>query len=269
MDTASASAHAPVPEPVHVGELGSLARQANLQRMERAIAAQQARTTLQEAAAREARVPGAARQQAGSQRPAADPRARLAAQRQTRPFEVTDLFPHQRVPADRRAPAADSPDGQVRQELRDVLGELRSLRGEISSLSRLVGKPVTQSPAFKGVLQQPDRLSSDEQLSQWRETEVRLEARAGAAAERREERQGSVESILRENEIQRIERRQRELLIALERAEKHLSQAPERLPPGLRDRIIGEIYRAKYSIALFGGTYGGGPATGMAFDGTI
>lgn len=267
MDTASASARAPVPEPVHVGELGPLARQASLKRMERAIAAQQARTTLQEAAAREARVPGAA-QQAGSEKPAADPRARLASQRQTRPFEVTDLFPHQRVPADRRAPAADDPDGRTRQQLRDVLGELRGLRSEISALSRMVGQPVTKSPVFKGVLRQPDRLDSDQQQAQWRETEVKLESRAEAAAERREERELSVESILRENEIQRIERRQRELLIALERAERHLSQAPERLPPGLRDRILGEIYRAKYSIALFGGTYGGGPATGMAFDGT-
>src|SRR5260221_386740 len=56
--------------------------------------------------------------------------------------------------------------------------------------------------------------------------------------------------------------RQVQMLRVLQRAEQRLQSAPPgTVPPGLRDEVIGEILRAKYNVALFGGL-GGAALTG-------
>jgi hypothetical protein len=74
---------------------------------------------------------------------------------------------------------------------------------------------------------------------------------------------------MRRNESARISQRQQELLRALQRAERRLAAAPRDLPTGLRDGIVGEIYRARYSIALFGGASGTGQLAGMEYDNSL
>jgi len=51
-------------------------------------------------------------------------------------------------------------------------------------------------------------------------------------------------------------------------SEQRLDAAPENLPPGLRAALIGEIYRARYNIALFGGTQGITLLNGLQFSAT-
>lgn len=253
----------------NVGELGPLARAAMLRRMDSAQARQRAQALLPQEVEARAHAPRAS--QGEQPAPAAariDPRARLAGEEPTRPFQVTSLFPHQRVPPDRRSPAGENQDGQTRQELNSVRNELRNLRSEIATLSRLLGRPVRESPAYKGILQQQDPQDTDVRAEAYREAQAEISARAGAAAERRAQREQAVSRLLRQREVQRIEQRQAELLAALKRAEQRLDAAPESLPPGLRDALIGEIYRARYNIALFGGTQALTLLSGLQFNTT-
>lgn len=272
--------HAPVREPAEVGELTPLTRTAMLERMDRALArTAESFKTLQEVAPRDAVAPReVARADSGRQadnlpaapRAQSDPRADLGAARVDRPFAVTALFPHQRVPPDRRNVAVAGDGVGLADTLKDVRGELQSIRAEIAAMSRLLGRPVRTSAPIEnqGILQQYDQLDSNRRLDVFRREDTVAEGRAAIADERRELRTRDTEQLVREIEIQRIERRQRDLLLALRRAEDRLSEAPEDLPPGLRDSIIGQIYRARYSIALFGGTYGGAGVTGLLYNAT-
>jgi hypothetical protein len=139
------------------------------------------------------------------------------------------------------APRERSYDGE---RLRDVQIELRALRAEIFQLSRALGRPALDSNRieYKGVLQLRDELESDVRLMRWRSEDSQL--------------QGQIRVEMRRMEGERINARQRDLLRALQRAERNLSEAPDKLPPGLRESLIGDILRARHDIALFGGAAG-------------
>lgn len=256
-------ANMPVRE-TDVGELGPLAREAMLRRMESAAVQQRAQALLpKEGLSRAVHAP---RTDERAQVAQPDPRANLAAERQTRPFQVTSLFPHQRVPAERRVADEGTPSSVGHRELNEVRTELRSLRADISTLSRMLGQPVRESPAFKGILQQHDQQDPDVRTEAFQEARADRRARAEAALERRQEQELALAQLMRRQELERINERQQALLMALRRAEQRLSQAPDNLPVGLRDSLIGEIYRARYNIALFGGTQGVAQLSGLQYS---
>lgn len=266
MDSAPAIVHTPVRE-TEIGELGPLARAAMLRRMDSAQARQRAQALLPQEVEARARAPRTdQREQRAPSAAPADPRASLGSEEQIRPFQVTTLFPYQRVPRDRRTSASpDNPDGHARRELHAVQAELSSLRAEIASLSRLVGRPLPAATAVQSAAQQSVAPSADARATAYQQAQAQYRVRTADAAERSAQQDRALSRLMRERELARIEQRQQELLRALRRAEQRLAQAPADLPTGLRDGLIGEIYRARYNIALFGGTYGGPPA-GLAFD---
>jgi hypothetical protein len=252
-----------------VGELGPLAREAMLRRMDSTAVQQRAQALLpQEGLSRAVHAPRTdQREQVAQPLAQADPRADLSAEQQTRPLQITALFPHQRVPTDRRAPAGEVM-GQTRRELGEVRTELRNLRAEIATLSRMLGRPVRESPAFKGIIQQHDQQDTDVRTDAFQEARAARRARATAALERRTEQELALAQVIRRNELKRISERQQELLMALRRAEQRLNQAADNLPAGMRDSLIGEIYRARYNIALFGGTQALTLLSGLQFNAT-
>lgn len=136
-------------------------------------------------------------------------------------------------------------------ELRDVAAELRNIRAEITTLSRMLGFPSRQIPDFRGILQQHDQRDSDVQAERYVH-ELPLMKAKGERTEGLVEQQQEIRDMSRRNAMERIERRQHDLLLALQRAESRLAQAPD-TDDNLRNQIIGEIYRARYSIAVFGG----------------
>jgi hypothetical protein len=182
--------------------------------------------------------------------PAAAANARRVAQAQA--ADTTPPLPHTPVSA-QQAPGAEN-EGRDGVQLRQVQIELRALRAEIYQLSRAMGFPSRESnlTEFRGILQLKDPLDSDVRLKRWRS--------------RNDELRGSIAAAQRRAEAQRISQRQRELLRALQRAEQRLADAPKNVQPGLRDSIIGEIYRARYSIAMFGGAGGTAQLSGMEYD---
>ena len=259
-------ARTPVRE-TDVGELGPLAREAMLRRMDGAAVRQRTQALLPEEGLSRA-VPAPRtdqREQVAQPFAQADPRADLAAEIQLRPFQVTTLFPHQRVPTDRRASASESA-GPSRRELTEVQTELRNLRDEIATLSRMLGRPVRDMPAFKGIIQQLDQQDTDVRTDAFQQARDRRRARADAALTRRTEQELATARIIHRNELERISERQQALLMALRRAEQRLNQASDNLPVGARDSIIGEIYRARYNIALFGGAQGAAQLSGLQFS---
>lgn len=139
-------------------------------------------------------------------------------------------------------------------QLRDVQQELQALRGEIAQLTQALGSSARRPGrrTSTGVLQQRDQLDSDVRHEQFLAEDAQQQARLKAQ--------------MRRSEVARIEERQQALLGVLRRAERRLQQAPKNLPPGLRDSLIGEIYRARYNIALFGGTQTVILSGGMMFD---
>lgn len=165
------------------------------------------------------------------------------------------LLPDTPVESQPAPPPQDA--GRDGVQLRQVQIELRALRAEIYQLSRAMGTPSRESnrTEFRGILQQPDELESNVRLRRWRKHDA--------------QRQDAINAALRRNESARISQRQQELLRALQRAERRLAEAPRNLPPGLRDGIVGEIYRARFSIALFGGVNGTGQLVGMEYDDSI
>jgi hypothetical protein len=136
-------------------------------------------------------------------------------------------------------------------ELRDVAAELRNIRAEITTLSRMLGFPSRQIPEFRGILQQHDQRDSDVQAERYVH-ELPLMKAKGERTAGLVEQQQEIDQLSRRNAMERIERRQHDLLLALQRAESRLAQAPD-TDDNLRHQIIGEIYRARYSIAVFGG----------------
>jgi hypothetical protein len=140
-------------------------------------------------------------------------------------------------------------------ELRNVQVELRGLRADVAELARALGRPLrTQSSLteYRGVLQQYDHRDSDVQRM-WYEQE--LAQQPGA--------EHQLERAARQAEGRQLSRKQEELLGALRRAERRLEEAPEQvLPPGVREAVIGEILRARYSAAVFGGLSGSALVTG-------
>lgn len=157
-------------------------------------------------------------------------------------------------------PARQLASGEPRREegtdsraLREVQLELRGLRAEIGQLSRALGFTSRESNRveYKGILQQQDPLDSDVRLLRWREEDHK--AREG------------VERALRQREARRLEQQRQELLRALTRAEQRLSEVPQTAVPLLRNAVIGEIIRARYDIAFFGGL-SGTALTGMQYD---
>jgi len=271
-------------EPASVGELGLLARQAMLKRMEGAASVQQSfrEVALQEVTPREVHAPrDSVREEVARQpdaptppqRPSSDPAANI----HERPFEVTDLFPHQRILKDRRAAPTDAPrhdplrssdvpPGSQNVALIEVQRELNAIRAEISNLSRTLGRPEIVRDLPRGVPQGEVRRIDEEREDAAAADRAEFQARADALEARRRQEARDVEFIVRKNEIERINRRQEDLLMALRRAESRLNQAKDDLPPGVRDGIIGEIYRARHSIAMFGGSMGSAQLSGLAFD---
>ena len=288
MDSASA-ANMPVREPESVGELGLLARQAMLKRMEGARAVQQFReVALQEVTPREVHAPRATARgdgpasafaQAGaSQSHGAD----YSASVHNRPFEVTDLFPYQRVLQDRRrtalqsmntTPGEDAATARVDGDqlaLTDIQRELRSIRSELTQLTRSL-TPERLNRDLRAEIENIElRTEAAEQRRNTREIREELRSENAARDEHYEEQrrveQAETEQMIRRQELERISQRQRDLLYALRRAETRLDDAPDDLPPGMRDSLIGQIYRARYSIAVFGGTMGSAQLSGLAFD---
>jgi hypothetical protein len=118
-----------------------------------------------------------------------------------------------------------------------------------------LGKPLrTQSSLteYRGVIQQHDPLDSDVQRARFDE-----QRRAVSSPQR------ELEAEARQVEARRLTRKQELLLRALQRAEQRLAEAPQQvLPPGVREAVIGEILRARYSAALFGGLTGSSLTTG-------
>lgn len=287
----TAAAQTPVFEPQSVGELGLLARQALLKRMDGAVAAQQFREdVLTEATSRgvhtprEVTRPDTARQSAQPDAPQpqtaapGQPQSEPPTQLHERPFAVTDLFPHQRLLKDRRvatetpqqpavpASASDTPPGRQQMILTGIQREVRAIREELNALSQQLGRPVLTRPRPAGAAPTELRSSDDRRDGVIREDATEYEQRSAAVKQRRLAREREVELIIRRNDIERINRRQQALLQALRRAEQRLADAPADLPPGLRDSIIGEIYRARFSIAMFGGTQGSAQLSGLALD---
>ncbi len=225
---------------LEVGDLPLLGRKALEPKLERLASALRLReralapAPLADTAQRNART--AAQQSAGT-------RAAQAADQTPRPL------PHTPVTAD--TPEAAGRDGA---QLRNVQIELRALRAEIYQLSRALGFTSRDSnrTEYRGVLQLRDNLDSDTRLRRWQADD--------------NANQAALQAMQRRSEAQRVSARQRELLRALQRAENRLAQAPRDLQPGLRDGIIGEIYRARYSIALFGGVNGTAQLAGMEYD---
>lgn len=163
------------------------------------------------------------------------------------------------------------PDG-YRRALQDVQDELRSLRADIANLaSTLAQAPPLTTPAApsaptlaattpspdlvptaSGMLQQHDPLSPGVQTRRFQARQVQQGVTPQQVAAAQDERINE----------QRLTVRQQELLRALQRAEQRLQDAPQdAVPPGLKDQVIGEILRAKYNVALFGGL-GGAALTG-------
>jgi hypothetical protein len=162
------------------------------------------------------------------------------------------------MPGERQTTATDEPEGRDGMLLRQVQIELRALRAEIAQLSRVMGftSTISNRVSYRGVLQQLHPLNGPQGLDAHREDAVREELRAETAVERREVREREAEIYVRRVLARKVHQRRQELLRALQRAEQRLEDAPESLPPGLRDSLIGEIYRARYGIALFGGVGG-------------
>lgn len=141
-------------------------------------------------------------------------------------------------------------------DLREAQAELRGLRADVAELARVLGRPLRSSSTlteYRGVLQTHDQLDSDTQR-EWFEAE-----RSQASSPRRE-----LASELRQVEARQLLRKQEQLLQALRRAHLRLDEAPELvLPPGVREAVIGEILRARYSAAVFGGLAGSASIGGM------
>jgi hypothetical protein len=193
-------------------------------------------------------------------RRAADRAATARASRETAPTTVQTL-----PAAEVRAPAAPpvpgtplapppaekltDPDGYKR-SLESVQNELRSLRSDIADLARALGQPPPSPavlPAPPGSLQLRDPLSAPEQTKKYEVRQVQQGVTPQQIAADQAER----------ITVQRLTQRQQELLHTLQRAEQRLQNSPAGvLPPGLRDQVIGEIMRAKYNVALFGGLGG-------------
>jgi hypothetical protein len=155
------------------------------------------------------------------------------------------------------------PQAHSGERRREVSGELRAVRGDIATLSRMQGYTSRVSPSHRGVLQQHEPLDSDVRLDRHRDDQGKVEGREGAATRRGEIRERELELEVQRMLAERIHRRRGELLRALRRAEGQLAQATGTLPVGVRDTLIGEIYRARYSAAMFGGLLGGVTTGGM------
>ena len=175
----------------------------------------------------------------------------------------------------------DLPPARDGDLLRQVAAEVRALRDDLASLSRVLGFATRSGPEFRGVLQQFDRLDSDVQARVYQRdneerdyTVQRRDYRAGEAEaaaqqviEQRREQEREVQQAMRIQQAARIAARQRDLVRALQRAQRQLASVPpEQLPAGLRDSVIGEIYKARYSIAVFGGANGAAQLSGLAFQ---
>lgn len=233
MDSAAAIGR-PVREPDQsgYGSLTPLARRALEPRLERIHAALRVRDQLQETASTA---------DEGRSNVAQEWRAQLSRELRASSGPWDDL-----PGSPRHAPALDTQAGRGYDgdRLRDVQIELRGLRAEIFQLSRVLGRPAVESNRieYKGVLQLRDESESDVRLMRWRDEDSQL--------------QGNIRAQMRRMEGERLSARQRDLLRALQRAEANLSEAPDKLPPGLRESLIGDILRARYDIALFGGASG-------------
>jgi hypothetical protein len=175
----------------------------------------------------------------------------------------------------------DLPPARDGDMLRQVAAEVRALRDDLASLSRVLGFAPRTSPEFRGVLQQFDHLDASVQARAFTEDSERQDYAKGrqelraentqedsqAAAARQLERQLETQQAIRSQQAARIAQRQRQLVRALQRAQRQLASVPpEEVPVGLRDEVIGEIYKARYSIAVFGGANGMGQLSGLAFQ---
>jgi hypothetical protein len=181
---------------------------------------------------------------------------RAAPERQAGAQRHVALLPGEPVepfaqPANQQAARDEGRDGA---RLREVQIELRALRTEIYQLSRALGFTSRDSnrTEFRGVLQERNEQDSGVRLLRWRHKDAQRQAR--------------IDAERRRSEVERIAERQRNLLRALQRAEQRLAETPKDLNPGLRDSIIGEIYRARFSIAMFGGANGMGQLDGLEMD---
>lgn len=251
----------PVREPETTGQLAPLARQAWLNRLARTQPTPPAQVVMQQEAppgqvhARLSAVnPWEVALAAGNMRPAG---ASFAPGATASP---ADMLPGQPRYTSERAPVPQARSGE---RLREVSGEMRAVRGDIATLSRMQGYTSRISPSHRGVLQQHEPLDSDVRLDRHRDVQGKAEGRAEAALRRGEMRERELELEVQRMLAERIHRRRGELLRALRRAEGQLAQATGSLPVGVRDTLIGEIYRARYSAAMFGGLLGGVTTGGM------
>jgi len=158
------------------------------------------------------------------------------------------------------------PEGRDGLAVRQLQAELRNLRTEISQLSQSLRSPAGTSSAARGVLQQLNPLDADVRLARAREELQRDEREVEILSRRRNVQQDAVAVQIQRNTAARIAQRQRELTQALRRAERRLENLPPMAITGVRDVIIGEIFRARYSIAIFGGTQGAAQLTGLRFS---
>jgi hypothetical protein len=145
------------------------------------------------------------------------------------------------------------PDG-YRRSLLSVQNELRGLRADIAALARVLGQPASPAlvPTAPGVLQLHDPLNPAVKSTRFERQEQLLNVSPQQIAAETEQRFTA----------RRLTLKQDQLLRALQRAERRLQDAPPgTIPPGLRDQVIGEILRARYNVALFGGL-GGAILTG-------
>jgi hypothetical protein len=289
----------PVRGPDEVGELASLARQALMPRKEHVEQALRMRELLQEAAP--GREVAAAHVPAGSataERQRARPEAVQAASFQrvaaaqansSTPAESGQLRPRQVPSFADLAPLqpglqGDLPPGRDGDLLRQVAAEVRALRDDLASMSRMLGYTARTGPEYRGVLQQYDRLDTNVQAQTFRVDSERQDYQdqrraaradhaqwAGQQADAQQrERQLEVQQAIRAQQAARIAQRQRDLVRALQRAQRQLASVPTaEIPVGLRDAVIGEIYKARYSIAVFGGAMGTAQLSGLAFQTSI
>jgi len=240
MDSASAIGR-PVREPETQGDGGltPLARKALEPRLERVQAAVRVRELLLDPASLGVAPSADARElRGGTAQPAMQPL----------PGQLASLLPF--APASTREP----PDGRA---LREVQSELRALRAEIAQLARALGFPVRESNRleYRGILQQQ---GADEHT-----------AKAAHPWEQEDGPEARLRALIKRNEALRIVDKQLTLLKALDKAQQRLAEAPKQLPPGLRDSVIGEIYRAKYNTALFGGAGGAPGVSGALMDAAV
>lgn len=152
-----------------------------------------------------------------------------------------------RLPMSRREDQSALSAAELK-KLRSLQPEIRSLRKDISNISSALARV--------GV--RPDLTVPD-----GRSTETTLAERRGFSTEANQ----ALNTQIRRQQSAKINDRQRMLLTALRRVERKLAGMPVKAqPPAEHGKVIGDIYKVRFSIASFPGPSVASMLGGMLFD---